>query len=175
MAVLEIISYPNPILRKRCRPVSDITPEILKLADNMAETMYAAPGVGLAASQVGASLQVAVVDVTWRTEEGRNITTIVNPVLVYAEGETVGEEGCLSVPGCMAEVKRSARVLVRGLDRQGKEIEIAGEGLLAVALQHELDHLNGVLFFDHLSRLKRDILKKKLKERLKEIQGEGPR
>src|SRR3972149_4355977 len=100
MAVLEIISYPNPILRKRCRPVSDITPEILKLADNMAETMYAAPGVGLAASQVGASLQVAVVDVTWRTEEGRNITTIVNPVLVYAEGETVGEEGCLSVPGC---------------------------------------------------------------------------
>ena len=171
MAVLEIIKYPNPCLRKRCKPVEEITPEILKLADHMAETMYAAPGVGLAACQVGASLQVAVIDVTWRSAEQRNIITIFNPVLVHAEGETVGEEGCLSVPNCLAEVKRSARVLVRGLDREGKEIEIAGEGLLAVALQHELDHLNGVLFFDHLSRLKREILKKKLKE----IQGGATR
>lgn len=173
MAVMTIVEYPHTSLRARCQPVKEITPEILKLAEDLAETMYAAPGVGLAACQVGVPLRVAVVDVAWRNEERKNPITIINPVLVEAEGEILGEEGCLSVPEFTAEVPRRARVIVRGLDTEGKEIELNAQGLLAVALQHELDHLNGVLIFDHLSPERREIVKKKLKAKLKQERSGG--
>lgn len=173
MAVKTIIEYPHGSLRARCQPVKEITSEILELAQDMAETMYAAPGVGLAASQVGVSLRVAMVDVTWRHDERKNPVTIINPVLVHAEGEILSEEGCLSVPGFTAEISRHAQVIVKGLNEEGKEIELTAQGLMAVALQHELDHLNGILIFDHLSPEKREIIKKKLKARRKQEHSGG--
>jgi peptide deformylase len=165
--ILNILTYPDHNLRVKCQPVKEITEDILRLAQEMAETMYAAPGVGLAASQVGVPVQLAVVDVGWREREDRTPFILINPVLIHAEGEISGEEGCLSVPECTAEIKRSARVVVRALDREGKPVEITGQGLMAVALQHEIDHLNGILFFDHLNPDKREVIKKKLKARLK--------
>ncbi len=167
MEVLNILTYPNASLRVKCQPVKEITKDILRLARDMTETMYAAPGVGLAASQVGVPVRLAVVDVTWREREERDPFILINPVLVHAEGEILEEEGCLSVPEYTAEVSRSARVVVRALNSQGEEIEITGQGLMAVALQHEIDHLNGILLFDHLNPAKREVIKKMLKARLK--------
>lgn len=163
MAILDILSYPHPALRKRCELVKEVTPEVLKLIDDLAETMYAAPGVGLAACQVGVSLMVAVIDVTWKGNEGRKLITLINPELIHQEGEVLFEEGCLSVPDFTAEVRRNALAVVRGIDRDGKPIEVDGTGLLAIALQHELDHLNGTLFVDRLSRLKRELFKKRFR------------
>lgn len=168
MPLKTILEYPNESLRTRCQLVKEITPELLKLIQDMAETMYAAPGVGLAASQVGVPLRVAVVDVNWRQDEIKSPITIINPALVHAEGEILSDEGCLSVPGFTAEIPRHARVVVKGLDQEGREIELKAQGLMAIALQHELDHLNGVLFFDHLSPEKKEIIKKKLKARRKQ-------
>ncbi len=134
----------------------------------MAETMYEAKGVGLAAPQVGVNERLIVVDVTPREEGERRgpgapgLVELINPEIVLAEGEMVGEEGCLSVPGFVADVRRSARVVVRGLDRRGVEVEIDATELLARALQHEIDHLNGILFFDRLSRLKRELMLKRI-------------
>ena len=168
MAILDILTYPDPRLKKKAQPVREVNDEIRKLIADMAETMYAAPGVGLAAIQVGIPLRVIVIDVDWKAGEERNLITLINPEIVAREGEIVWEEGCLSVPELFAEVRRSAKVLAKALDGEGKGIEVAGEGLLSVALQHEIDHLDGILFLDRLSRVKREIYKKKLKERLKE-------
>ena len=142
MAVYRIVELGDPILREVARPVGKITPSILKLLDNLADTMYDAEGVGLAAPQIGVGKRVIVVDV------GEGIIELINPVIVWEEGEQVGAEGCLSLPGVVREVSRSLRVRVEGLDRQGQTVEVEGEGMLARALQHEIDHLDGILFID---------------------------
>lgn len=139
MAVLEIVTYPDPILLNEAQPVSRVTRRVRRLAHDMLETMYDAPGVGLAAPQVGVRQRVVVVDV------GENPITLVNPEITAAEGEQVGLEGCLSVPDLVGEVRRAEWVVAKGLDRRGRPITVEGEGLLARALQHEVDHLNGIL------------------------------
>lgn len=146
MAVYKIVTLGDPILREKAQPVKKITPNLLKLLDNMAETMYAAPGVGLAAPQIGVGKRVIVVDV------GDGLVELINPEIVAAEGTEIGLEGCLSIPRVQGEVPRSARVVVRGLDRDGKEREYKAEGLFARALQHEIDHLDGILFIDKAVR-----------------------
>lgn len=142
MAVLEIRKVGDPVLRAQAKPVRKIGPSLRSLVDDMLETMYAAKGVGLAAPQVGVSKQLVVVDV------GEGPWVLFNPTLSRTEGEVIGSEGCLSVPGVYGEVKRFERVVATGLDREGRQIWIPGEGLLARALQHEIDHLAGVLFLD---------------------------
>jgi len=140
VAQLEIVTYPDPILLSEARPVPRVTRRVRRLACDMLETMYAASGVGLAAPQVGVQQRVIVVDV------GENPITLVNPEITTAEGERVGLEGCLSLPDLVGEVRRAEWVVVKGLNRRGKPITVEGEGLLARALQHEVDHLDGILF-----------------------------
>jgi len=165
MAILHICTYPEEILRRRAEPITEIDEEVVKLVDHMAETMYSAPGIGLAATQVGVSKQVLVADIAPRRPESELIV-LINPEIVAAEGEVIFEEGCLSVPDYQAEVKRHEKVTVRGLNLKGEEVEIEAEGLLAVVLQHEIDHLNGMLFIDRLSKLKRDLYKRKVRKKL---------
>ncbi len=161
MAKLEILTFPDPRLRKQARPVREVDERIRKLADDMLETMYDAPGIGLAATQVGVDLQVIVVDVS---EERNQPLVLINPEVVTAEGEEESEEGCLSVPGFYEKVKRAERVKVKALDRDGQPLELELDGLLAVCVQHEIDHLKGKLFVDYLSRLKRERIRKKLEK-----------
>lgn len=160
MAVLEIRKYPEAVLRQKAGPVSGFGKELQRLIDDMIDTMYAAPGVGLAANQVGVSRQVAVVDVSAR-EEKSTLIILLNPLIIHREGEDACEEGCLSVPDYTTIVKRAKAVKVSGLDRQGRPVEIEAEGILARALQHEIDHLNGFLFIDRIGRIKRDFFKKR--------------
>ncbi len=176
MALLEIIKYPDPALKRVAQPVKKITGEIVRLIQDMVETMYAAPGVGLAGPQVGQSKRITVLDVDFE-QPGKNLIKLINPKVLRAEGEVVWEEGCLSVVDFTAEVKRAARVEVVGLDEQEKEVKIDAEGLLAVALQHEVDHLDGKLFIDRISRLKRELYTRRLKKTLRsgKPQNESPR
>jgi peptide deformylase len=167
MAVLEILHYPNPVLKEKTKPVQKIDTEIRRLVENLAETMYSAPGVGLAANQVGYPLRLAVIDVT-PADQPKNLIVLINPEIVAAEGECLWDEGCLSVPDCNEEVKRNKRVVVRYQNLEGETAEIAGEDLLAIALQHEIDHLDGLLFIDRLSPLKRRLIRKKLQKKEKE-------
>ena len=167
MALLTICTYPDPVLRQKAECVKNIDNGIQRLIDDMIDTMHDAPGIGLAANQVGCPLSVMVVDIK-REECGYGLIVLVNPELVSAQGEVTFEEGCLSVPDYFANVKRHAEVVVRGLDREGKEIEIAASGMLAIALQHEMDHLEGKLFIDRISAIARDIFKRKWKKKLKE-------
>lgn len=174
MAILPITIYPAPILKRPAKPVTKITDEVRRLLDDMTETMYDAPGVGLAAPQVNHSLRVIVVDVGEpvpsidRTETGpthRKLYQLVNPELVVLSDDCVdSEEGCLSIPHFRAVIKRHATVTVRAVGRDGKPIEIAGYGLLAAALQHEIDHLDGKLIIDDLSQLKKDQYVRQLKQ-----------
>jgi peptide deformylase len=164
MAVLPICRLPDAVLRQEAREVTDINGKMQRLIDNMAETMYAAPGLGLAANQVGELQRLIVFDVSHKEGGPRKLQVVLNPRIVAKEGEILYEEGCLSVPDFSAEVRRHAKVLVKGLDREGKPIEITGEGLLAIVLQHEIDHLNGILFIDHISRLKRGLFLRRLKK-----------
>ena len=166
MAILEILKYPDPRLSRIARPVENITDEIVRLINDMLETMYAAPGVGLAANQVGAVHRIIVLDVDHENPQ-KNVYKLINPAIVQSEGEILWEEGCLSVVDFTAEVRRAARVQVVALDDKGKEIKIEAEGLLAVALQHEIDHLDGKLFIDRISRLKRDLYTRKRKKMLR--------
>lgn len=152
MALLTILEYPDPRLRKVAAPVAALTPEIQRLVRDMAETMYAAPGIGLAATQVDVHKRVIVMDVSETRDE---LLVFINPELLRAEGEAECEEGCLSVPGYYDKVKRAARVRVRAQNERGEVIELDAEGLLAVCLQHEMEHLVGKVFVDHLSPLKR--------------------
>ena len=163
MAVLEILKYPHPILKKRCETVVQIDEELNKLIHDMRETMYEAGGIGLAASQVGVSRRVIVLDVS-PIDPQFSFFTLINPKVVSEEGEIDHEEGCLSVPDCLEKVKRKEKVCVRGLSPEGMEIEIRGEGILAIALQHEIDHIDGILILDRMSRLKREIYRDKLKK-----------
>jgi peptide deformylase len=170
MAILHICTYPEEILRQRAEPITEIDEEVVKLVDHMTETMYSAPGIGLAATQVGVAKQVLVVDIAPRRPESELIV-LINPEIVAAEGEVIFEEGCLSVPDYQAEVKRHEKITVRGLNLKGEEVEIEAEGLLAVVLQHEIDHLNGMLFIDRLSKLKRDLYKRKVRKQLAKEQS----
>jgi peptide deformylase len=161
--VREIVIWPDPVLKKNAAPVARVDDEIRRLLDDMAETMYAADGVGLAAPQVGVSRRIVVIDTSPR-QEGQKLLHLVNPEIVKTEGETVYSEGCLSVPGEAEEVERAAKVWVKALGRDGKPYELEAEGLLAIALQHEIDHLDGILFVDHLSSLKRELIRKRMKK-----------
>ena len=163
---MQIYTYPDQILRVKADPVQSIDEDTQTLIDRMAETMYAAPGIGLAANQIGKPIRILVYDLTPR-EEGRCLSVLINPEIVLAEGEIVHEEACLSVLDFCSDVTRTEKVKVRGVDRHGNPTDIEAEGLLAICLQHEIDHLNGVLFIDHISSLKRALYKKRLKKRLK--------
>jgi len=162
MAILEIVKYPNEPLRSRAEPVDVVTDEIRKLIDDMAETMYAAPGIGLAANQVGVRKRVVVVDVD-HPDDRPDLKVFVNPVIVEREGEIEWEEGCLSFPGIHVDVPRTARIKVRALDRSGEPFELEATELLAVAIQHEIDHLDGITLADKVSFLKRRMILRELR------------
>ena len=167
--IYPIVKYGDPILEKPAAPVTKFDAELQELAEDMFPSMYAAQGVGLAAPQIGKSIRMAVVDVTnGKTPEGRIV--LVNPEITHAEGEKRDEEGCLSIPGFRGYVVRPQFVTVRAQNTKGEEFEIRGEDFLARALCHEIDHLNGILFLQHLSMLKRDLIKRKIKKLRK--QGE---
>jgi len=163
MAILEILQFPNPLLKKKSQPILKIDRTIRQLAEEMAETMYGAPGAGLAAPQVGRLLRLIVLDVS-PANQPKNLQVLINPEIMNVEGECKWEEGCLSVPEYYEEVKRNKKVVVRYTDLEGESREIIGEDLLSVVLQHEIDHLDGILFIDHLSKLKRDLLKRRLQK-----------
>jgi peptide deformylase len=164
MAIRSILHYPDPRLRQKAAAVAGITAEIQKLVDDMAETMYAAPGVGLAATQIGEPHRIFLVDVAADAEPS-DLHVFINPELVKTDGETTGPEGCLSFPGISEDIKRATTVTVRALDREGKPFELSAEGLLAVAIQHEHDHLDGVLMIDHMGMLKKRIVQRKMQKR----------
>lgn len=163
---MKIFTYPESVLLSKSEVVENIDEDIQKLIDRMGATMYAAPGIGLAANQVGDLKRILVYDLSPQ-DEGRNLSVLINPEIVQSEGKIEYDEACLSVVDFSSEVTRPLYVKVRGVDRDGNPVEIEAEDLLAVCLQHEIDHLNGVLFIDHVSSLKRAMYKKKLKKMLK--------
>jgi len=162
MAALEILKFPHPILRKKSEAVNQIDEEVKNLIYNMRETMYEAGGIGLAACQVGIPRRVIVLDVS-PIDPQHGFFALINPDVISDEGEIDHEEGCLSVPDCLEKVKRKEKVCVRGRSPEGTEIEIKGDGILAITLQHEIDHINGILILDRVSQLKREIYRNKLK------------
>jgi len=181
MALRKILTYPDPFLRKKCAPVEEIDGEVLKLLDDMAETMYGARGVGLAASQIGADKRVVVIDISPRnieadeeveeeeeeeeTEyEGPGLIELINPEIISSVGQVIAEEACLSIPGFTSDVRRKQRVVIEAYNRGGELMEIEAEELLARVFQHEIDHLDGILFIDRLSRLKRELIKRKIEK-----------
>ena len=164
MALRKILTYPDDILRKKAEPVVEVDEEIKKLVNDMAETMYNEPGVGLAANQVGALKRVVVIDVEY-TDGKPNLIVLINPEIIEKEGTSSIEEGCLSLPGVTEPVERAAKVTVRALDIDGISRDITAEGFFAHAVQHELDHLEGTLLIDHLSFLKRKMLSRELVKR----------
>jgi peptide deformylase len=166
VALLQILKYPDPILSKVAEPVKKVTGEHARLIEDMVETMYAAPGIGLAAPQVGVSRRIIVLD-TDHDNPGKSLLKLINPEIREREGEIVWEEGCLSVVDFTVEVKRAARVHLKAVGLDEKEISIDAEGLLAVAFQHEIDHLDGRLILDRVSRLKRDLYVRRLKKMLR--------
>ncbi len=160
MAVLEIKKYPERVLMEKTLPVKEFDQALQKLIDDMIETMYSAPGIGLAANQVGVSKQVMVIDVS-SMEEKSSLIVLVNPEIVSAEGELEVEEGCLSIPGYSAVLKRAEKVKARGVDINGMPVEIEGSGLLSRAIQHEIDHLNGMLLIDRIGRIRKEFFRKR--------------
>ncbi|MBK5295175.1 MAG: peptide deformylase [Acidobacteriia bacterium] len=165
--VLRIRKYGDPVLEAKCDPVTGFnTAELDELAANMFETMYAHKGVGLAAPQVGLSTRLTVIDVSAGVDESQKMV-LVNPEILHKEGIQIGEEGCLSVPGFREDVKRAMKTTVRAQNTKGETFEVTGEELLARALQHEIDHLNGILFLKHLSMLKRDLIRRKIRKLVK--------
>jgi len=166
MAVLEIIEVPDPVLRKIAEPVRDYNPALEKLIQDMADTMYSAPGIGLAGNQVGVLKQIAIVDVS-PPDKPKNLIVLINPEIVEMEGEDEMEEGCLSIPDFRQIVKRAKKIKVRARNLKGEEIELSAEGLLARAIQHELDHLNARLILDYANPIKRELYLRKRKKLLK--------
>ncbi len=162
--ILPVLKYPDPRLTRKAEPVREITPAIRELAQNMAETMYAREGIGLAAPQVGEALRLVVIDISG-PEKREDLRVLVNPVLVLSGSEMEGEEGCLSVPDYRAKVCRRERVHVEATNLDGAPVIFDAEDLLAICVQHESDHLDGVLFIDHISRLKRGMLDRKIKKK----------
>ena len=177
MAILEILKYPESVLSQMSLPVKNITGDTVQLVNDLLDTMYAAPGVGLAAPQVGALQRIIVLDVD-HEHPRTQVYKLINPMIKRTEGEVIWEEGCLSVIDFTAEVRRAAQVEVVAFDENEKEVKIEAEGLLAVALQHEIDHLDGKLFIDRISRLKRDLYTRRRKKMLRsgtEPQSESSR
>ncbi len=169
MAKKQILVIPDPLLRKVSEPVNSVDTEVKNLMDDMLETMYAAPGIGLAAVQIGVLKRIIVIDLS-KDGEKKNPLFIVNPEITFKSNDLISyEEGCLSIPNQFAEVKRPSSCKVNFLDYNGKKKEISADGLLATCIQHEVDHLNGILFIDHLSKLKKDLILKKNKKQKKEI------
>ena len=166
MAILDVVTYPDPRLTRVAEPVKIIDNKIKKLVDDLAETMYEAPGVGLAATQVGELKRVMVIDVS---EEKNQLRVFINPEIIKKEGTAINEEGCLSVPGFYDKVERAETVMVTALDRDGQRFTINASGLLAVCIQHELDHLDGHVFVEYLSPLKANRIKNKLIKRQREL------
>jgi peptide deformylase len=166
MAILEILKYPDAVLKQPSLPVKNIDSTTAQLVNDLLDTMYAAPEVGLAAPQVGALQRIIVLDID-HDNPGKTVYKLINPVITRAEGEVVWEEGCLSVVDFTAEVRRAAQIEVRAFNEHQKELKIEAEGLLAVALQHEIDHLDGKLFIDRISRLKRELYTRRRKKALR--------
>ncbi|WKZ57251.1 MAG: peptide deformylase [Bdellovibrionota bacterium] len=157
MAVLPLVLYPDPRLKQSCSQVSSFDKHLVRLLESMAETMYASNGIGLAAPQIGVQERITVVDVS---PEGTALIELINPVITASHGTTPSEEGCLSIPGFRETIERATHVSVSYQDRTGNQQTLHAEGLMAICLQHEIDHINGTLFVDHLSRLKRELFKK---------------
>ncbi len=174
MATRIILTYPDTVLRERAEPVTNIDGKIQQLINDMAETMYNAPGIGLASNQIGEPCRVIMLDTSAKNEP-KDLLIVINPEIIEADGVIVNEEGCLSVIDYSADVKRSKQVTVRGLDREGTPITLTKEGLPAIVLQHEIDHLNGILFIHHISKLKRELYKRKLKKILKKRESSPQR
>tara|TARA_B100001057_G_C22832831_1_gene944070 strand:- start:10 stop:534 length:525 start_codon:yes stop_codon:yes gene_type:complete len=169
MSLKNIVTEPDPILRKKSLPLENVNDNTRKLLDDMLQTMYAAPGIGLAAVQIGVLKRIIVVDISKKEEEKKPIF-LINPVITFKSKETsLFEEGCLSLPGHFAEIERPAKCKIEYINYNGKKAELGAEGLLSTCIQHEIDHLNGVLFIDYLSKLKKDMIIKKLKKQKKEI------
>ena len=167
MTLLTILEYPDARLKRIAAPVTEFTPAIKKLVDDMAHTMYDAPGIGLVATQVDVHKRVIVIDIS---EAKNDLKVFINPEIIVADGEIVGEEGCLSVPEYYESVRRAAHVVVRAHDATGKTFELEATDLLAVCIQHEMDHLKGVVFVEHLSQLKQIRIKNKMKKRHREAE-----
>lgn len=167
--MLEILVYPDPRLRRKALPVHEVDDQVRALIDDMAETMYAAPGIGLAAIQVNAPQRIILVDIS---ESKDDLHVLINPQIVERDGVQCIEEGCLSVPGVFAPVDRAETITVRALDRDGKPFELQADGLLAVCIQHEIDHLDGKVFVDYLSRLKQDRIRKRLEKQARKASPE---
>ncbi len=165
MAIRDIKIYPDPVLREQCAAVTEFGSDLQTLVSDMALTMYAASGIGLAASQIGVVQRVAVVDVSSKQNER---LIIVNPEIVWSQGSVPSEEGCLSIPDFRETIQRKEQIVLQAQNETGKEFELKASGILAICIQHEVDHLNGVLFVDHLSRLKRDFFKKWHRKQLSE-------
>jgi len=164
VAIRTILHYPDPRLRNKGEPIAEITPEIAELIEDMAETMYAAPGVGLAATQIGEAHRLFLIDIA-AEDEPSNLMVFINPEILEREGSQTWEEGCLSFPGVAEELERAMKVKVRATGRDGKAFEVAADGLLAVAIQHENDHLDGVLMIDHMGLLKKRLVQRKLSKK----------
>lgn len=168
MAILTILEFPDERLRHEAKPVEEVDDGIRKLIDDMFETMYAAPGIGLAATQVNVQRRLLVLDIS---EEKNQPLALINPELLTREGQEESDEGCLSVPGVFEKVKRAEKIRVRALNRDGESFEMDADGLLAVCIQHEIDHLEGKLFVDYLSPLKRQLARKKVKKEQRQRDG----
>ena len=169
MSKKKILIVPDPILRKKCEPLENVDDDVRKLMNDMLETMYKAPGIGLAAIQVGILKRIVVIDIS--KEEKKNPLFLVNPEIIYKSKNTsVYEEGCLSLPGQFAEIERPAECHIKYIDYNGKEKKLETKGLLATCIQHEIDHLNGILFIDYLSKLKKDMIIKKLVKHKKDVE-----
>jgi peptide deformylase len=167
VAELDILTFPDKFLEKKTDPVTNIDGAMQTVFNNMAETMYSAPGIGLAAPQVGVGQSFLIYDIQPR-EEGQDLHVLVNPRIISREGEILSEnEGCLSVPEFRADVKRAERILVEGVDRDGNPLRFEAEGMLAIVIQHEMDHLDGTLFIHRISALKRQMYKRKVKKEMK--------
>ncbi len=165
MAILNILHFPDPRLRKVAQPIAKVTDDIRQLADNMLETMYEAPGIGLAATQVNVQKRILVIDIS---EDKSDPLVLINPEILDAEGEREYEEGCLSVPEAYEAVTRADKVKIKAVNLQGEDFEFNADGLLATCVQHEIDHLDGKLFVDYLSNLKRQRIKKRLEKHQKQ-------
>jgi len=173
MAIKKILTYPNPVLRQKVQTVTSFDDSLKQLAADLVETMYAAPGAGLAANQIGECFSVVVVDISENKEEEKKHLVLVNPEIIEKEGCQIDEEGCLSVIDLTAKVERYSKLLVRAQDLDGKTWEFPAEDFFARVIQHELDHLNGTLFIDHLSALKRSLYKRRLKKMLQDQEKES--
>ena len=174
MALREVLQFPDKRLREKSKPIVEVSEEIRALAEDMLEVMYDEPGIGLAAPQVGESVRLIVVDTEWSEEDGeKNPLVLVNPEITARDGSVTWSEGCLSVPDLQADVERSETVTLEACDLEGEPVMIEAEGIQAICFQHEIDHLDGVLFIDRISHLKRDMYVRKRKKQLKLEQAEA--